>query len=78
MRNDSDTICGDNVTDILQSITPSSNQAYCKIIWISGVQPILDTDFNIIEIYVNSMLETKATITCSEYVKINVSLPQEM
>jgi len=46
--------------------------------WISVVQPILDTDCNIIEIYVNCMLETKDTITCSEYVKIIVSLPQEI
>jgi len=46
--------------------------------WISVVQPILDTDCNIIEIYVNCMLETKATVTCSEYVKIIASLQQEL
>jgi len=39
MRNVSDVICGDNVTDNLYSIISPENRAACKIRGISVLQP---------------------------------------
>jgi hypothetical protein len=57
MRDASDIICGDNVTDILYSIFYAENRAVCKIMWISVLQSKWETDGNIMEMYVHCMLE---------------------